>query len=481
MARYHHRVGQQAFQRALSTLSTPSATLPPLYQFGGVHGSKSGASRIWRNKPLFRRDGDKIFKTGTEAVQLLNEEAHRRDEVSDTSHSHWNLLEAERSVTFRVAWLDDSGVARVNRGFRVQYSSALGPYEGGTAFTPRMTASEVKAAAFDTTFSNALASKTIGGAYGGADFDPTTKSDTEIQRFCQSYMTELSKYIGPETDYPSMGEGVGAAEIGYMYGQYKRINNHCGQIGKGLLWGGLPVHEQAQGLGIVHFTKLMLADKGLSLEGKRCLITGSNTTALAVAEKLLELGAIPISFSDASGHVHEPQGFDLPKIKTMQRIKQERGATVGRYIMASTSARFNDPEHVFSIPCDFVFACAPHDKIDEQDINQLASNGCKGVIEGCHQAMTPSAVVTNRKKGLLHGPYRATTIGASLVNGITIANQPFLAGETLESRVESAMNELYQEIKVTAKEFNARGDLMVGTNIAAFIRVANVMLVHGSV
>lgn len=226
-------------------------------------------------------------------------------------------------------------------------------------------------------------------------------------------------------------------------------------------------------------------------------------TALAVAEKLLELGAIPISFSDPSGHVHEPQGFDLPKIKTMQRIKQERGATVGRYIMASTSARFNDPEHVFSIPCDFVFACAPHDKIDEQDINQLASNGCKGVIEGCHQAMTPSAIVTNRKKGLLHGPYRATTVGASLVNGITIAkyvviitmlvackfgdsyshacSQPFLAGETLESRVESAINELYQEIKVTAKEFNARGDLMVGTNIAAFIRVANVMLVHGSV
>jgi glutamate dehydrogenase (NADP+) len=281
----------------------------------------------------------------------------------------------------------------------VQYSSALGPYEGGLTFSSKVTASAIKAAAFDTTFSNALSLKTIGGAYGGADFDPDTKSDTEIQRFCQSYMTELSKYIGPETDYPSMGQGVGSAEIGYLYGQYKRINNHCGQIGKGLLWGGCPVHEQAQGYGIVSFAKLMLADKGVSLEGKRCLITGAHQTALSVAEKLIELGAVPITFSDNSGHVHEPQGFDLAKIKTMQRIKQERGATVGRYIMASTSARFNDPEHVFALPCDFVFACSPNLKVDEADINQLVANGCKGVIEGAHQVMTPAAIVSSKKKG----------------------------------------------------------------------------------
>eukprot|EP01031_Cornospumella_fuschlensis_P030928 gene30928-37381_t len=493
-------------RRALSTVSATSKATAPLYQFGGVHGSKSGASRIWRNKPLFRREGDQVFKTGTEAVQMLVAEAHRRDAGSAAFLQSWEsmttslaavferspkyawimkqLLEPERSITFRVAWLDDMGVARVNRGFRVQYSSALGPYEGGIAFSARVGASEMKAAAFDTTFSNALALKTIGGAFGGADFDPNTKSDTEIQRFCQSYMTELSKYIGTDTDYPSMGQAVGPAEIGYMYGQYKRINNHCGQIGKGLLWGGCPVHEQAQGYGVAYFAKLILAEKGLSLEGKRCLITGADQNAFSLAEKLIEFGAIPITFSDASGFVNEPQGFDLPKLKTLQRnIKQERGSTVGRYIMASTSAKFNEPDSIFQIPCDFVFACSPHSHVTEADVNALTQNGCKGIIEGSIQAMTPAAISASKKKGLVIGPYRATTAAAALVNGMTISSNPiqFTAGETLDSRVEAAMNEIYHEIKATAKEFNARGDLIVGTNIAAFLRVANVMLVHGSV
>jgi glutamate dehydrogenase (NADP+) len=191
-------------------------------------------------------------------------------------------------------------------------------------------------------FTNALSGKNLGGAYGGADFNPYNKSENEIQRFAQSYMTELSKYIGPDIDLPGMGEGCGPTEIGYLYGQYKRINQHCGQNGKGLLWGGSPgpaVH--AQGMGIAYFAKKMLADKGMSLEGKRCLITGSNATALALAEKLTELGAVPLTFSDTSGFIYEPTGFDAAKVKTVQKIKAERGARVGRYIIASTAAKFN--------------------------------------------------------------------------------------------------------------------------------------------
>jgi len=341
----------------------------------------------------------------------------------------------------------------------------------------------MKAAAFDTTFSNALCLKNMGGAYGGADFDPSNKSDTEIQRFCQSYMTELSKYIGPDVDLPGLGDGVSAVEIGFMYGQYKRINSHCGHIGQGLLWGGSTPYEQAQGYGVVYFAKKMLEDKGLSLDGKKCIITGSSHIALAVAEKLLELGAIPITFSDTSGNIYEPSGFDSAKFRTIQRIKHERGAKVGRYILASTSARFNDPSNTYAIPCDLVFPCSPQEQISENDMSILSANGCQGVIEGVQRALSNAALVVLKKKGMLHGPYRATTVGASLVNGKTIANRPIMhgVGDTLDVRVEAAMTEVFEEVKATAREFNTRGDLLAGTNISSFLKVANVMLSHGSV
>jgi glutamate dehydrogenase (NADP+) len=462
---------------------------------------------MWRNKPLLRREGDKIFKTGKEACQLLTGEAIRRDGSNHEFLETWEslvgslgvvfermpkyawvmkqLLEPERSITFRVAWLDDSGVSRVNRGYRVQYSSALGPYEGGTRFAAQVTGSTMKAAAFDTTFTNALALKNMGGAFGGADFLPINKSDTEIQRFCQSYMTELSKYIGPDLDLPGLGEGVGAMEMGFMYGQYKRIHNSVGQIGKGILWSGQPdpEHETAQGYGVVYFAKKMLEEKGMSLEGKKCLITGSNPIAMAVAEKLIELGAVPITFSDSSGHIYEPNGFDEAKLKTMKRIKQDRGARVGRYIIASTTAQFNDPEQVSAIPCDLVFPCSYMGQIDEQDVALLRENGCQGVIEGVQRALSNKGILALKKKGMMHGPYRATTIGASLVNGFTISQYPLLfkEGETIDTRVEDVVNETYDQIARTAKEFNTRGDLHAGANITSFLQVANVMLQQGSV
>ena len=254
---------------AARTLATSSGSNAGLSQFGGVHGSaggRAGSAKIWRNKPLLRRDGDKIFKTGGEATQLLISEALRKDSDSLEFIASWEsvnnslnvvfdrmpkyawimkqMLEPERTIVFRVAWIDDSGISRVNRGYRVQYSSALGPYVGGTSFTPRVNMSTMKATAFDTTFTNALSNQAIGGAYGGADFNPYDKSETEIQRFCQSYMTELSKYIGPDVDLPGLGDGCGTSEIGYLYGQYKRVNQHCGQVGKGLLWGGSPLYQQ---------------------------------------------------------------------------------------------------------------------------------------------------------------------------------------------------------------------------------------------
>lgn len=457
---------------------------------------------MWRNKPLLRRDGDKVFKTGIEAVQLLNGEALRRDEGSTKFLSVWGsmvqslgvvfdrspkyawvmkqLLEPERSITFRVAWIDDTGISRVNRGFRVQYSSALGPYVGGTTFSSKVNLSTMKSAAFDTVFTNALGTS-LGGAYGGSDLAPYTKSETELQRFCQSYMTELSKYIGPDIDLPGLGEGVTSPEIGYMYGQYKRINQHCGHQGKGLLWGGSPCHTEAQGLGVVHFAKRMLAEKGQSLEGKRCLVTGSNYVSLAVAEKLLQLGAIPLTFTDSTGHIYEPGGFDSAKLKTVHKIKSDRGARVGRYILASTSAKFNDPENIHEIACDIIFSCSTATTLSESDVSMLASKGCTAIIEGVQHSMSNEAINVAKKKGMMLGPYRATTIGGTLFNGITINEKPLQPGETVDSRVEASMNLIYDEIKSTAKEFNTRGDLHAGTNIAAFLRVADAMLIHGSV
>jgi len=481
----------------------------PLSQFGGVHGTNrtvggTGSAKLWRNKPLLKRGGDKIFKTGLEATQLLIGEAARKDSLSPEFMFSWEsmatslsvvfdrmpkyawvmkqLLEPERTITFRVAWLDDTGVSRVNRGYRVQYSSALGPYEGGLSFSEDVNLSTMKAAAFDSTFSNALSRVNLGGAYGGADFVPFNKSETEIQRFCQSYMTELSKYIGPDTDLPGMGDGVTAAETGYLYGQYKRLNDHYGQLGKGLLWGGAPTYFSAQGYGAVQFAKYMLKDKDISLEGKRCIVTGSHYVALAVAEKLIEFGAIPVTFSDSSGFIYEPTGFDSAKLKTIKKIKSERGARVGRYIIASTSAQFNDPESIFDIPCDLIFSCSKYNIINEAAVTKLSNKGCKGIIECTNQTVDSAGIVAMKKRNMLHGPYRAATCGAGLVNGLSLEqNEELIKQKGFDSYIDEGMRNIYEEVKATAKEFNTRGDLNAGTNIASFIRVADVMVTHGSV
>jgi len=352
-------------------------------------------TKLWRNKPLIRRaNQDIIFKTGTEATQILIEQAQISHPGSKEFLASWEsvvrsltvvfdrmpkyawvmkqLLEPERQISFRVAWTDDSGISRLNRGYRVQYSSALGPFEGGLSFGENVNHSYCAAAAFDTVFRNALSRKHFGGAYGGADFSPFEASDTEIERFCQSYMTELSKYIGPNVDLPGIGEGVTDTEIGYLYGQYKRINSHYGQFGSGLLWGGAPANTPVIGSGIVHFTRNVLMDKGLNLEGKRCIIIGSQKIAVSVASKLLELGAIPITFSDKNGFIYEADGFDAAKLRTVTKISHERGASVGRFIVASTTAKYNnDLTGLFNIPCDFIFSCAEGPQITVSAVEKV--------------------------------------------------------------------------------------------------------------
>jgi len=391
------------------------------------------------------------------------------------------FLEPERIIQFRVAWLDDAGHNRMNRGWRIQYSSALGPYEGGTHFNPRLNLGVMKSIALDKVLINSLADVKVGAAAGGADFNPHNKSEAEIQRFCQSYTTELAKYIGPDSDSPGMGYGVGPAEIGYMYGQYKRISTHIAKKGQGLLWGGEPPFHQATGFGAVHFANEVLKDKGETLKGKKCLITGSGKNAMAVAEKLLEYGAIPLTLSDTTGVIYEPRGFDKNAMKTLKKIKSERGARVGRYIIASTTAKYNEPENMFTIPCDVVFPCGSINQISADEATILADNGCIGVFEGSNMPLTSEAISVLKKRGLLFGPYKASLGGATLINGFELAALNESDEKDMDNRVKDAMSKSYELVKATAKEFNTRGDLNAGANIAAFMKVADSMFSQGSV
>jgi len=459
----------------------------------GVHQTMT-VSKTWRNKPLFRRQGDVRFKTGLEAANLLVAEAKRRDshetEFIDSVRSTLQclspifdrnpryafvakgLMEPERFIQFRVAWIDDVGVVRMNRGYRIQYSSSIGPYEGSLHFGHHVNSGVIKALGFNSVFSNALTGFDVGAAVGGSDINPFDKSEAEIQRFCQSYMTELAKYIGPDHDQPTQGMGVGEREIGYLFGQYKRITARSSSNGKPFL-AGAGSFFQAPGYGIVHFAKEMLNDKGDTLQGKRCLILGAGKVARSVAQKLLEYGAIPLTFSDESGHLYEPDGIDDGKLATISKIKNERGAHLGRYIIASTTAQFNDPASILDIPCDLCFPCHKMKDIDDAAANKLADNGCMGVIEGGHNTVTPSARKVLKKRGLMYGPHTLTMTGSAIVHA--------LGKKGTDEQLAAEISRIYSDVKLTAEEFNARGDLFAGSNIAGFLRVANVMITHGAV
>jgi glutamate dehydrogenase (NADP+) len=380
------------------------------------------------------------------------------------------LMEPERFIQFRVPWLDDTGVIRMNRGYRIQFSSSLGPYEGALHFGSHVNSGTMKSLGFDSVFSNGLTGYSIGASVGGSDFHPFDKSESEIQRFCQSYMTELVKYIGPDIDLPTMGMGVGEKELGYLFGQYKRINVKSSSGGRPFLSASTP---EAPGFGVVHFANEMLKDKGDTLKGKRCLVIGSGKVARAVAKKLLEFGAIPLTFSDSSGHLYEPAGIDEAKLKTINKIKDERGALLGRYIIASTTAQFNDPPSILDVPCDLCFPCAAMNEITQEAATQLADSGCKGVIEGGTSTVTPDAREVLKKRGLFYGPHTLTMTGCTI--------RHMLGPSATDEQFAAEIARIYKDTKTTAQEFHVRGDLFAGANICGFLRVANAMLAHGAV
>lgn len=471
-----------------------TAMLKRFHRRGMASRALTANVRTWRERPLLKFQGiEHYFKTGIEAGKILVNEAKRRDAgkdmylgqfesfmsyltpVFDTAPRYAWLakifLEPERSLEFRVSFLDDSGAVRTHRGYRVQYSSTMGPYEGPLLFGPNVTSDNLKSIAFANTFSNALAGARLGGAAGGANFDPSRSSDAEIQRFCQSYMTELAKYIGPHTDLPTMGEAVGPEEIGYLYGTYKRISNTSSPNGQGLLWGGSAPHTEAYGYAAVHFAKHALAKQEDSLVGKRCLVTGSGKNALAVAERLIDLGAIPLTLSDSSGFVYESEGVTQPLFKQLKKIKQDRGARIGRYMTASVKAKYTHCP-IFTIPCDIVFAASHSSEIDEEQVQQIANSGCSMVVDVAHAPVTPKAVRLLKKLGILHAPYKATLAAGSYVG----AHQ----SPGLIKDIDDLTGKIYYNVSKTAKEYNQHSDLNSGTNIASFLNIAQVMHAHGA-
>jgi glutamate dehydrogenase (NADP+) len=402
------------------------------------------------------------------------------------------IIEPERVVMFRVPWMDDEGGIHVNRGFRVEMSSAIGPYKGGLRFHPSVYLGLLKFLAFEQIFKNALTTLPMGGGKGGADFDPKGKSDAEVMRFCQSFMTELQRHIGPNTDVPAGDIGVGAREIGYLFGQYKRIKNEFTGVltGKGLEWGGSLIRPEATGYGAVYFAHEMLLTREDSLEGKTCLVSGSGNVSQYTVEKLNEMGARAVTLSDSDGFVHDPKGITLDKLQWVMELKNERRGRIAEYAehVPGTTYTATEPgdDHnpLWDIPADCAFPSATENEINAKDAANLLSNGVFVVSEGANMPTVPEGVEQFVNAGILYGPGKAANAGGVAVSGLEMAQDSLRLTwprEEVDARLKDIMKAIHQQCRETAEEYGVPGNYVHGANIAGFTKVADAMLDQGLV
>jgi len=391
------------------------------------------------------------------------------------------ICEPERQIIFRVPWTDDRGEVHINRGFRVEYNSALGPYKGGLRFHPSVSLGTVKFLGFEQVFKNALTGMPIGGGKGGADFDPKGRSDAEIMRFCQSFMTELHRHLGEHTDVPAGDIGVGERELGYLFGQYKRITNRYESgvlTGKGLEWGGARVRREATGYGTVYFVQEMLARAGESLDGCDVVVSGSGNVAIYAIEKAQQLGARVIACSDSSGFVHDPAGIDLDLLKEVKEVERER---ISEYAQRR-GARFVADASVWSLPCHVALPCATQNELSEDDARALIANGVRVVAEGANMPCTPPAVRLLQEAGVAFAPGKAANAGGVATSALEMqqnASRDSWSFEHTEARLAEIMREVHAVCADTAERYDAPGNYVVGANMAGFIRVAEAMLALG--
>ena len=394
------------------------------------------------------------------------------------------LVEPERTVIFRVPWVDDNGKVQVNRGFRVQFNSAIGPYKGGLRFHPSVNLSIIKFLGFEQIFKNSLTGLPMGGGKGGSDFDPHGKSDGEIMRFCQSFMTELCKHIGQFTDVPAGDIGVGGREIGYMFGQYKRIRNEYSGVltGKGLSFGGSLARTEATGYGLCYFTDAMLKDHGLSFANKIVVISGSGNVAIYAAEKATELGGKVVAMSDSNGYIYDENGIDLPLIHELKEVKRAR---IKEYLNAHPEATYvAECKKIWTIKCDIALPCATQNELDGESAKCLVANGVVAVAEGANMPSTPEAVEVFQSNGVLYAPGKASNAGGVATSGLEMTqNSERLAWtfEEVDAKLKDIMENIYANVSATAKMYGHEDNFVMGANIAGFKKVATAMLAQGIV
>ncbi len=394
------------------------------------------------------------------------------------------ICEPERQIIFRVPWTDDQGRVQINRGFRVEFNSALGPYKGGLRFHPSVYLGIVKFLGFEQVFKNSLTGLPIGGGKGGSDFDPKGRSDGEIMRFCQSFMTELYRHIGEYTDVPAGDIGVGGREIGYLFGQYKRITNRYESgvlTGKGISWGGSLVRKEATGYGTVFFVEEMLRQRGDSLDGKRVVVSGSGNVAIYAIEKVHQLGGVVVACSDSSGYVVDEQGLDLELLK---ELKEERRVRISEYADARSGSSYVADGRVWDVPCEVALPCATQNEIDEAAAGALVKGGCRVVAEGANMPTTPAAVDVLTGAGVLFGPGKAANAGGVATSALEMqqnASRDSWTHDYTEQRLGEIMRGIHERCAATAEEYDAPGDYVLGANISGFIQVADAMLALGVV
>lgn len=393
------------------------------------------------------------------------------------------IVEPERQIVFRVPWVDDNGVTQVNRGFRIEFNSALGPYKGGLRFHPSVNSSIIKFLGFEQIFKNSLTTLPMGGGKGGSDFDPKGKSDGEVMRFCQSFMTELYRHIGPNTDVPAGDIGVGGREIGYLFGQYKRLKNEFSGVltGKGLTFGGSLIRTEATGYGLCYFTQALLKDNGTSFEGKTVAISGSGNVAIYACQKATQLGAKVVTMSDSNGFVYDPDGIDLACVK---EIKEVRRGRIKEYVETHPNATYTPGARPWSIPCDIALPCATQNELDLEDAKALVANKVFAVCEGANMPTTPEAIHYLMQNGVLYAPGKASNAGGVACSGLEMSqNAQHLSwtAEEVDKRLEAIMENIFETCRDTAKEYGHEKEYVVGANIAGFLKVAEAMKAQGTV
>ena len=425
-------------------------------------------------------DQPEFLQAATEVLETIEPAVEAHPEYEQASLLE-RLVEPERIIMFRVPWVDDEGKVQVNRGYRIEFNSAIGPYKGGLRLHPSVNLSILKFLGFEQIFKNSLTTLPMGGGKGGSDFDPKGKSDREVMTFCQSFMTELCRHIGPNTDVPAGDIGTGAREIGYMFGQYKRLRNEWSGVltGKGLTFGGSLARTEATGYGAVYFLTHMLAEKGEELAGKTVVISGAGNVAIYAAEKAEELGAKVVTVSDSNGYVYDPEGIDVALLKD---VKEVRRARLTEYVAARPSAVYHEGERPWNEACDIAMPCATQNELPLEGAQALVANGCKYVVEGANMPTTADATTYLIDNGVFFAPGKAANAGGVAVSGLEMSqNAEHLSWtfEEVDGKLKGIMASIYEAASSAAKEYGHEGNLVFGANIAGFLKVADAMMAQG--